>query len=73
MVRYNFIGSWHLKAPLLYHLHETNKEHKNAAKIVMWDNLGAQKNCLIETVLFITHNICFGWEIQKKKLLHTLN
>ena len=23
--------------------------------------LGAQKNCLIETVLLSTHNICFGW------------
>ena len=22
--------------------------------------LGAQKNCLIETVLLSTHNICFG-------------
>ena len=27
--------------------------------------LGAQKNRLIETVLFSTHNICFGWEIRK--------
>ena len=27
--------------------------------------LGAQKNCLIETVLLSTHNICFGWEIRK--------
>ena len=26
---------------------------------------GAQKNLLIETVLLSTHNICFGWEIQK--------
>ena len=25
--------------------------------------LGAQKNCLIETVLLSTHNICFGLEI----------
>ena len=24
--------------------------------------LGAQKNCLIETVLLSTHNICLGWE-----------
>ena len=24
--------------------------------------LGAQKNCLIETFLLSTHNICFGWE-----------
>ena len=23
------------------------------------------KNCLIETVLLSTHNICFGWEIRK--------
>ena len=23
---------------------------------------GAQKNRLIETVLFSTHNICFGWK-----------
>ena len=27
--------------------------------------LGAQKNRLVETVLFRTHNICFGWEIRK--------
>ena len=27
--------------------------------------LGTQKNCLIETVLLSTHNICFGWEIRK--------
>ena len=27
--------------------------------------LGAQKNCLIETVLLSTHNIIFGWEIRK--------
>ena len=27
--------------------------------------LGAQKNCLIETVLLSTHNICSGWEIRK--------
>ena len=27
--------------------------------------LGAQKNCLIETVLLSTHNICFGGEIRK--------
>ena len=27
--------------------------------------LGAQKNRLIETVLFSTHNICFGLEIRK--------
>ena len=27
--------------------------------------LGAQKNCLNETVLLSTHNICFGWEIRK--------
>ena len=26
---------------------------------------GAQKNHLIETVLFSTQNICFGWEIRK--------
>ena len=28
--------------------------------------LGAQKNCLIETVLLSTHNTCFDWEIKKK-------
>ena len=27
--------------------------------------LGAQKNCLIETVLLSTHNICFGSETRK--------
>ena len=27
--------------------------------------LGAQKNCLIETVLLSTQNICIGWEIRK--------
>ena len=27
--------------------------------------LGAQKNRLIETVLFSTHNLCFGREIRK--------
>ena len=27
--------------------------------------LGAQKNCLIETVLLSTHNMCFGPEIRK--------
>ena len=27
--------------------------------------LGAQKNRLIETVLLITHNICFGREMKK--------
>ena len=27
--------------------------------------LGAQKKCLIETVLLSKHNICFGWEIRK--------
>ena len=27
--------------------------------------LGVQKNRLIETVLFSTHNICFGREIRK--------
>ena len=26
---------------------------------------GAQKNCLIETVLLSTYNICFGREIRK--------
>ena len=30
--------------------------------------LGAQKNCLIETVLLSTQNICFGWEI---RIMHT--
>ena len=29
--------------------------------------LGAQKNRLIETVLFRTQNISFAWEIRKKK------
>ena len=33
---------------------------------------GAQKNRLIETVLLITHNICFGWEIKKIIFLYTL-
>ena len=28
--------------------------------------LGAQKNCLIETVLLSIHDICFGLEIKKK-------
>ena len=28
--------------------------------------LGAQKNCLIETVLLRTHNICFGCLVEKK-------
>ena len=27
--------------------------------------LGAQKNCLTETVLLSTHNICFSLEIRK--------
>ena len=27
--------------------------------------LGAKNNCLIETVLLSTHNICFGREIRK--------
>ena len=27
--------------------------------------MGAQKDRLIETVLLSTHNICFGWEIEK--------
>ena len=27
--------------------------------------MGAQKNCLIETVLLSTHNICFGCEIKQ--------
>ena len=27
---------------------------------------GAQKNRLIETVIWSTHIICFGWEIRKK-------
>ena len=27
--------------------------------------LGAQKNCLIVTVVLSTNNICFGWEIRK--------
>ena len=34
--------------------------------------LGAQKNCLIETVLLSTHNICFGREIRKNIFLYTL-
>ena len=28
---------------------------------------GAQKNCLIEAVLFSTYNICFACEIRDKK------
>ena len=28
--------------------------------VVLTCVLGAQKNCLIETVLLSTHNICFG-------------
>ena len=34
--------------------------------------LGAQKNCLIETVILSAHNICFGWEIRKLKFRYTL-
>ena len=33
----------------------------------------SQRNCLIETVLFSTHNICLGWEIRKNNLIRTLN
>ena len=33
--------------------------------------LGVQKNCLNETVLLSTHNICFGWEMNKN-LVQTL-
>ena len=29
-------------------------------------------NCLIETALLSTHNICLGWEIRKKNQLGTL-
>ena len=32
---------------------------------VLTNALGAQKNALIETVLFSTHSMCFGWEIRK--------
>ena len=37
--------------------------------------LEAQKNSLIETVLLSTHNICFGFNRNKKNsfLFHTLN
>ena len=34
--------------------------------------LGAQKNCLNETVLLSTHNICFGREIRKINFWYTL-
>ena len=36
--------------------------------------LGSQKNCLIETVLLSTNNICFGWEIIRKLMfcIHAL-
>ena len=34
--------------------------------------LGAQKNCLIETVLLSTNNICFGWEIRKINFRYAL-
>ena len=34
--------------------------------------MGAQKNCLIETVLSSTHNICFGWGIRKIIFNYTL-
>ena len=30
--------------------------------------LGAQKNCLIETILLSAHNICFWF--RKKKIIH---
>ena len=33
---------------------------------------GAQKNCLIETILLSTHNICFGREIRKIIFNYTL-
>ena len=34
--------------------------------------LGAQKNRLIEMVLFSTHNICFGWAITKLNFRYAL-
>ena len=34
--------------------------------------LGAQKNCLIKTVLLSTHNICFDLEIRNNFLICTL-
>ena len=34
--------------------------------------LGAQKNCLIETILLSTHNICFGGEIRKSIFCYAL-
>ena len=34
--------------------------------------LGSQKNCLIDTVLLSTHNICFGWETRKLIFDYTL-
>ena len=34
--------------------------------------LGAQKNCLTETVLLSTYNICFGWEIKKIAVQYAL-
>ena len=34
--------------------------------------LGAQRNCLIETVPLSTHNICFGWVIRKLIFNYTL-
>ena len=33
--------------------------------------LGAPENRLIETVLLSTHNICFGWEIRRKKFCYS--
>ena len=34
--------------------------------------LGAQKNCLIKTVLLSTHNICFGGEVRKIFFKYTI-
>ena len=33
--------------------------------------LGAHKNCLIETVLLSTHNVCFGFEIRNLVFCYT--
>ena len=40
--------------------------------IILTYVLGTQKNRLIERVLLITHNICFGCEIRKLNFCNTL-
>ena len=39
--------------------------HGSVDPLVFTCVFGAQKNCLIETVLLATHNICFRREIGK--------